>query len=53
MRAAPISVCLECHTPEHSDHFDYGVYLPRILGPGHGLPMPAPTAAPTAAAAHP
>ncbi len=29
----------QCHTPEHSDHFDYQRYLPRILGPGHGRPM--------------
>ncbi len=29
----------ECHTPEHSDHFDYATYLPRILGPGHGYPV--------------
>jgi hypothetical protein len=29
----------QCHTPEHSDHFNYDQYLPRILGPGHGRPM--------------
>lgn len=28
-----------CHTPEHSDHFDFATYLPRILGPGHGRPL--------------
>jgi hypothetical protein len=39
-RDAPASLCAgECHTPEHSDHFDYSTYLPRILGPGHGRPM--------------
>ena len=25
-----------CHTPEHSDTFDYEAYLRDILGPGHG-----------------
>ncbi len=29
----------QCHTPEHSDHFNYETYLPRILGPGHGRPV--------------
>ena len=29
-------VCLGCHTPENSIHFDFGAYLPRVLGPGHG-----------------
>lgn len=35
-RSAPIEVCLECHTPEHSDTFDYEAYLRDVLGPGHG-----------------
>jgi Cytochrome c554 and c-prime len=36
-RPAPtVSVCVGCHTPENSPHFDYSVYLPRVLGPGHG-----------------
>ncbi|RPH70135.1 MAG: cytochrome C [Myxococcaceae bacterium] len=30
------SVCVGCHTPENSIHFDYATYLPRVLGPGHG-----------------
>ncbi len=25
-----------CHVPEHSPRFDYEVYRPQILGPGHG-----------------
>lgn len=29
----------QCHTPEHSDHFNFATYLPRILGPGHGRPL--------------
>jgi hypothetical protein len=33
---APIDVCLQCHTPEHSDTFDYEPYLRDILGEGHG-----------------
>jgi hypothetical protein len=34
--SAPISVCLTCHTPEHSDTFDYQAYLRDVLGEGHG-----------------
>lgn len=33
---APITVCLTCHTPEHSDTFDYQAYLLDVLGEGHG-----------------
>ncbi|MCA9687401.1 MAG: cytochrome c family protein, partial [Myxococcales bacterium] len=33
---APTSVCLVCHTAEHSDTFDYVPYLRDILGEGHG-----------------
>lgn len=40
VRAPQSNFCVgECHQPEHSDHFDYNVYLPRILGPGHGFPV--------------
>jgi hypothetical protein len=28
-------VCVGCHTPENSPQFDFSVYLPRVLGPGH------------------
>ena len=39
-RDAPAEFCAtQCHTPEHSDHFNYAQYLPRILGPGHGRPV--------------
>jgi len=39
-RTADAEFCAtQCHTPEHSDHFDYERYLPRILGPGHGRPV--------------
>jgi hypothetical protein len=27
---------LACHTPEHSDTFDYHAYLRDVTGPGHG-----------------
>lgn len=37
-RQVPQAVCEQCHTAEHSDLFDYGTYLPRVLGPGHGAP---------------
>jgi len=30
------AVCVGCHTPENSPHFDYAAYLPRVLGAGHG-----------------
>ena len=30
------STCLTCHVPEHSPKFDFGSYLPRVIGPGHG-----------------
>ena len=34
---APAKLCAtECHTPEHSDTFEYEAYLRDILGPGHG-----------------
>ncbi|MFO7566708.1 MAG: cytochrome c family protein [Enhygromyxa sp.] len=33
---APSNLCLGCHTPEHSDTFEYEPYLRDILGPGHG-----------------
>lgn len=35
-KEAPESVCLDCHTPEHSDTFSYKAYLRDILGKGHG-----------------
>ena len=31
-------VCVTCHNPENSPHFDFATYLPRVLGPGHGQP---------------
>lgn len=30
------STCASCHTPEHSDTFEYSAYLRDILGEGHG-----------------
>lgn len=29
-------VCVVCHNPENSPHFDFATYLPNILGKGHG-----------------
>ncbi|HMC83446.1 MAG TPA: multiheme c-type cytochrome [Candidatus Polarisedimenticolia bacterium] len=29
-RAVPEKVCLECHNPEHSDHFVYAERLPKV-----------------------
>ncbi len=37
-RKVPESVCVECHNHEHSPRFNYSTYLPKVLGPGHGLP---------------
>lgn len=42
----------QCHTPEHSDRFNYDRYLPFILGPGHGRPEGSPMPDPDASAAH-
>lgn len=41
-RKVPAKVCEVCHHPHHSPKFDYDTYLPKILGPGHGQPYPAP-----------
>jgi hypothetical protein len=30
-RAVPAEVCLECHNPDHSDHFVYDEKLPRVM----------------------
>ncbi len=38
LRDTPESMCLVCHTPEHSDLFDYEAYLKTLVVPGHGLP---------------
>lgn len=35
-RQAPIQICMGCHTPEHSDTFEYNAYMRDVLGPGHG-----------------
>mgnify|MGYP002621019268 FL=1 len=37
-RDVPSWVCAGCHNAEHSPRFDYDVWLPRVLGPGHGVP---------------
>jgi hypothetical protein len=36
-RAVPDSVCKQCHTPEHSDRFEYATYKAKLIVPGHGL----------------
>lgn len=35
-REAPVTLCLGCHTEEHSDTFEYDAYLRDVLGEGHG-----------------
>jgi hypothetical protein len=36
VRTTPKSTCETCHSPEHSDTFDYEAYLRDVTGPGHG-----------------
>jgi hypothetical protein len=35
-RDTPETVCLGCHTEQHSDTFQFEAYLRDIVGPGHG-----------------
>ena len=35
------ALCVTCHNPENSPHFDFATYLPKVLGPGHGQPVAA------------
>ncbi|ADO74112.1 multiheme c-type cytochrome [Stigmatella aurantiaca] len=35
-------LCVTCHNPENSPHFDFATYLPKVLGPGHGKPGKTP-----------
>jgi hypothetical protein len=39
LRSPTATVCLECHTPEHSDLFEFPAYRARMLAPGHGMPL--------------
>jgi Cytochrome c554 and c-prime len=39
-KAVPEEVCKSCHTPEHSDKFNYDAYRRALIVPGHGLPKP-------------
>lgn len=34
------TTCVTCHDRENSPHFDLEKYLPKLIAPGHGLPMP-------------
>ena len=38
LRDTPESMCVVCHSPEHSDLFDYETYRKTLVVPGHGLP---------------
>jgi len=41
-RQVPERVCLECHNPDHSDHFVYAERLPRVRhDSAPGVPSPA------------
>ena len=37
-REVPEITCKQCHTPEHSDRFEYATYRAKLIVPGHGLP---------------
>jgi predicted CXXCH cytochrome family protein len=39
VRSPGRELCVTCHNPENSPHFDFATYLPRVLGPGHGQSM--------------
>jgi hypothetical protein len=39
-RDTPESVCVSCHTHEHSDRFTYEAFKTLMVVPGHGLPLP-------------
>ena len=41
-RDTPESTCVQCHSPEHSDLFDYDAYRKTLVVPGHGLPPTVP-----------
>jgi hypothetical protein len=41
VRSPSEAACKQCHTPEHSDLFEYTGYVARLRAPGHGLPPPA------------
>lgn len=30
--------CRVCHTPDHSDRFDFDTYRRTLIAPGHGAP---------------
>lgn len=36
VRSPGRELCVTCHNPENSPHFDFATYFPRVLGPGHG-----------------
>ncbi|HEY4187973.1 MAG TPA: multiheme c-type cytochrome, partial [Polyangia bacterium] len=38
-RQTPETVCLGCHTEQHSDTFQYEAYLRDIVGAGHGAKL--------------
>ena len=36
----PAQKCETCHNQKHSPKFNYERYLKKVIGPGHGAPMP-------------
>ena len=39
LRDTPESVCVGCHTHEHSDRFVYDAFKSLLRVPGHGVPL--------------
>jgi hypothetical protein len=39
-RGREAKTCTGCHDRENSPSFEFESYLAKIVGPGHGLPMP-------------
>lgn len=39
VRNPPEATCKGCHNSQHSDQFDFATYRPKVLGPGHGMPL--------------
>lgn len=40
VRANEAKTCVGCHDQENSPHFEFERYRAKILGPGHGEPLP-------------
>ena len=39
VREPTVEVCVGCHNSHHSPTFDFAVYKPKLMVPGHGKPV--------------